>query len=163
MPMAGETVERFDVSPDGGHVATLDEAHRVRLYEIDSGELVQEFQAGSDDLLNWTSGDIAFSPDGSTLAVMMAAPTRQPVMLLDADTLEPLDVQPGGSGAWRWQVQDLAYSRDGRVLAAMMSRVQGTAATTKRTSAWAVAWRSGDPRRPVRRIHLADGRTSAWP
>ena len=77
-------------------------------------------------------------------------------MLLDADTLEPLDVQPAGFGAWRWQTGDLAYSRDGRVLAATLWRVQGAAATTRRTSAWAVAWTSGDVRHPLRRIHLSD-------
>jgi WD40 repeat protein/DNA-binding SARP family transcriptional activator len=154
MPMVGETVLRFDVSPDGSRVATVDEAFRVRLYEIDSGELVHEFQAGSDDPLSWISGDIAFSPDGNTLAVMTAAPTSQPVMLLHADTLEPLDAQPGGLGAWRWQVHDLAYSRDGRVLAAVIARVQGSAGTTRRTSSWAVVWGSSDAQNPVRRIRL---------
>ena len=78
-------------------------------------------------------------------------------MLLDADTLEPLDGPARGLRSWRWQTQDLVYSHDGRVLAAAMSRVEGTAATTARTSSWAVAWRSEDPRRPVRRIPLPDG------
>jgi WD40 repeat protein/DNA-binding SARP family transcriptional activator/energy-coupling factor transporter ATP-binding protein EcfA2 len=157
IPMAGKEVLRHDVSPDGRTVATYDEGHRVRLYEIESGELLREFQAGSDERLGEIAGDIAFSPDGSTLAVMNAAPTRQPVMLLDADTLEPLDVQPGGVQSWRWLTEDLAYSRNGRVLAAILARVQGTAATTKMTSSWAVVWDSGNPRQPIRRIHLADG------
>ncbi len=132
----------------------------MRLYEIDSGELLKEFQAGSDEHLSWISGDIAFSPDGSTLALMNAAPTRQPVVLLDADSLEPRAVQPGGVRSWRWLTQDLTYSRDGRVLAAMLSRVQGTAATTQTTSSWAVVWDSGNPRRPIQRIHVADGSRS---
>ncbi len=157
MPMAGEEVLRHDVSPDGRTIATYDKAHRVRLYEIDSGELLAEFQAGSDEHLDWISGDIVFSPDGSTLAFMMAAPTRQPVMLVDAHTLKPLEVQPGGVQSWRWRVQALTYSRDGRTVAAILSRVQGTAATTKVTSSWAVVWDSGNPGRPTRRIHVADG------
>ena len=37
----GRPVMLFDVSPDGHTVATYDRAHRVRLYEIDSGELLQ--------------------------------------------------------------------------------------------------------------------------
>ena len=156
MPMAGDAVDRFDVSPDGRTVATYDQAHRVRLYEIDSGELVADFQAGPEDYLGWVSGDITFSPDGSTLALMMAAPTRQPVVLLAADTLEPLEVQPGGVGSWRWHTQDLAYSHDGRVLAATMSRVEGTAAATTRTSSWVVAWDSSNPRQPIRRIPVDD-------
>ena len=84
----GKAVLRFDVSPDGRTVATYDEAHRVRLYEIESGELLAQFQAGSDERLGWLSGNIEFSPDGSTLAVVTAAPTRQPVTLLDAWTLQ---------------------------------------------------------------------------
>ena len=155
MSMAGEKVLHFDVSPDGRTVATYDRANRVRLYEIDSGELVQEFSAGSGESLGWEAGATAFSPDGSTLAVMTAAPTRQPVMLLDADTLEPLAVQPGGVRSWRWQVEDLTYSHGGRVLAAALSRVEGTGGDTERTSVWAVAWRSGAPRQPIRRIPLA--------
>ncbi len=154
MPMAGHEVRRHDVSPDGRTVATYDGAHRVRLYQIDSGELLKEFQAGPDEGINDISGDLAFSPDGSTLAVMMAAPTRRPVLLLDADTLEPIDVQPGGIRSWRWQTQDLTYSHGGRVLAALLARVQGTAATTRRTSSWAVVWDSGNPRRPIRRIDV---------
>jgi WD40 repeat protein/DNA-binding SARP family transcriptional activator len=157
MPMAGQEVYRLDVSPDGRTVATYDSGNRVRLYEIGSGELLNEFQAGSDEPLGWISGNIAFSPDGSTLAIMTAAPTRQPVMLLDADTLEPLRAQPGGVRSWRWMTEDLTYSGDGRVLAATLSRVEGTAAATTVTSSWAVAWDVGNPRRPIRRIHLADG------
>ena len=157
MPMAGDQIQHLDVSPDGRTVATYDTANRVRLYEIDSGERLQEFPAGSPDHLAWVAGDIEFSPDGSTLAVMTAAPTRQPVMLLDADTLEPLPAQPGGVRSWRWEVEDLSYSSNGRVLAATMRRVQGRAATTEARTTWAVAWRSGDPRRPIRRIPLAEG------
>ena len=156
MPMVGRPVMFFDVSPDGHTVATYDRAHRVRLYKIDSGQLLREFQAGADEYLNWISGDINFSPDGSTLATMNAAPTEQPVVLLDADTLEPLAAQPGGFRSWRWVTQDLAYSGDGRVLAATLSQMQGTGATTAMTSSWAVVWESGNPRRPVRRIPLAD-------
>ncbi len=55
MPMAGDTVHRLDISPDGRTVATIDTANRVRLYEIDSGALVEDFQAGSADALCWLS------------------------------------------------------------------------------------------------------------
>ena len=75
----------------------------MRLYEIDTGELLAEFQAGSDERLGWLSGKVEFSPDGSTLAVVTAAATRQPVTVLDAGTLEPLGDQPGRSQPWRWQ------------------------------------------------------------
>ena len=107
------------------------------------------------------AGDIEFSPDGSTLAVMTAAPTRQPVMLLDADTLEPLPAQPGGVRSWRWEVQDLSYSSNGRVLAATMRRVQGRAATTEEHDVGGCL-EVRRPARPIRRIPLAEG-APAWP
>ena len=51
---------------------------------------------------------------GHTLAVVMAAPSRQPVRLLDAETLEPLPVQPGGpeGGAGRLLTSPTAVTDD---------------------------------------------------
>ena len=70
---------------------------------------------------------------------------------------------PGAFASWRWVTQDLTYSGDGRVLAATLSHMQGTGAATAMTSSWAMVWESGNPRRPVRRIHLADGTPAGWP
>ena len=73
--MAGSRVISFDVSPDGRTVATEDSANHVRLYAIDTGELLGEFQAGAEEPLSWESQNVHFSPDGRTLAVVMAAPS----------------------------------------------------------------------------------------
>jgi WD40 repeat protein/DNA-binding SARP family transcriptional activator len=155
--MARAPVIYFDVSPDGRTVATYDTTNHVRLYRIRTGELLGEFQAGSDRQLSWQSGQVEFSPDGKTLAVVMAAPTHQPVRLLDAETLEPQPAQLGGMSRHRWEFLDLAYTGDGRRLAATMWRVEGSGSALTTTSTWAFAWDLDAPRRPVARIRLQDG------
>jgi WD40 repeat protein len=155
--MEGAPVIGFDVSPNGRTVATYDTTNHVRLYEIGTGELLGEFQAGSDRQLSWQVGNVEFSPDGKTLAVMMAAPTRHPLRLLDAETLEPQAVQPGGLSRHRWEFLDLAYSGGGRRLAATMWRVEGRGSTLGTTSTWAFVWDLDAPRRPAARIRLQDG------
>ena len=75
-----------------------------------------------------------------------AAPTRQPVRLLEAATLEPLPEQPLGLRGWRWQATDLAFSQDGRRLAAVLHRVRGNGSTTRRTVVWAAVWDLENPR-----------------
>ena len=147
--MTGEQVIHLDVSPDGRRVATYDFANQVRLYELSTGEQLAEYSAGSDRGRSWVSGQVAFSPDGRTLAVLGAAPTREPVRLLDAATLEPLPAQPLGLRHRRWQPVDLSISQDGQHLAAMLQRVEGTGATTRRTSVWAAAWSFGTPGAPI--------------
>ena len=88
--MAGSRVIDFDVSPDGRTVATYDKANHVRLYDIGTGELLRELQAGADTPLSWETQHVRFSPDGHTLAVAMAPPSRHPVVLFDAGTFERL-------------------------------------------------------------------------
>ena len=155
MQMTGLPVQYFDVSPDGRTVATYDKANTARLYGITSGELLAEFQAGAETPLGFESAKVQFSPDGGTLAVTMAAPSRQPVVLLNAATLKPLPVQPGGLHRLRWQLLDLRFSGDGQHLAATLWRVQGIGGTTRPTSAWAFVWDVESLRTP-RRIRLAD-------
>ncbi len=159
--MAGGAIISFDVSPDGRTVVTYDSANHVRLYEIGSGKLLGEFQAGAEPQSSpMTTGHIGFSPDGRSVAAQMAAPTRQPVTLLDADNLKPLPIQPGGASQKRWQVIGVAYSGDGHHLAATMWRIQGSGSTLRPTSTWAVVWDLDAPRRPSARIRLDDGHTS---
>jgi len=156
--MAGGAVSYFDVSPDGRTVATYDEHNRVRLYEIDSGELVAEHQAGTERRPNWNSRSVVFSPDGRTLAVGRVTPARQPVVLLDAGNLEPQGDQPRELAPGRWQLNDLAFSRDGRRLAASMARVRGAGNETRATaSTWAAVWDLGEPRGLLDRMRIDPG------
>ncbi len=97
LQMSGPEVLSFDVSPDESTVATFDSTNHVRLYDVGSGEQLAQFQAGSASFVNWIGRQVRFSPDGQTLAVGRAAPTREPVALLDARTLAELPRQPGGT------------------------------------------------------------------
>ena len=154
--MSGRMVTWLDVSPDGLRVATFDEANTVRLYEISSGELLGEYQAGTERRSSVVSMKVSFSADGERLAVTQAAPTRQPVVLLDAATLEPLAAQPQGLDQWRWQPNSLAFSEDGQHLAVTLQRIQGVGKELRETSGWAVVWNLDKPERPLR-IRLEDG------
>jgi WD40 repeat protein len=161
LQMSGPEVRSFDVSPDESAVATYDATNRVRLYDVGSGALVAQLQAGSTARVNWVSRNVRFSPDGRTLAVSGAAPARDPVALLDAQTLAPLPRQPRGTGGWRWQVNDITFSHDGRRLASNMFRVRGHGDTTHAaTSAWSFVWDLDAPDHPVARLRLDSGGVS---
>jgi DNA-binding SARP family transcriptional activator/WD40 repeat protein len=156
--LSGEEVLYFDVSPDGTTVATYDLANRVRLYDLSTGESLAEFQAGEPAALQWVSGKVRFSPDGSILAVTTAAPTRRPLVLLDTSDLEPLAAQPGGTGWARWQLNNVHFSKDGRRLAAVMWRVRGHEDTTQAKSTWVYVWDMSTLDEPVfRRIVASEG------
>ena len=103
------------------------------------------------------SGQARFSPDGRTLAVVMAAPTRRLVTLLDPQTLAPLDSQPGGTEAGRWQFLDLAFSPDGGRLAAAAWRVRGSGNAMRTARPWVFVWDLQRPQSPVFRKRLPDG------
>ena len=154
--MSGGMVTWLDVSPDGRRVATFDEANTVRLYEISSGELLGVYQAGTERRSSVVSMKVLFSPDGSLLAVTQAAPTREPVVLLDAATLEKVAAQPQGVDRWRWQPNSMAFSQDGQHLALTLQRFEGVSKELRETSGWAVVWNLGRPDRPLR-IRLEDG------
>ena len=159
---AGPAVTYFDVSPDGRTLATYDELNHVRLYDIGTGQLLAEHQAGTTRRPNWNSRTLAFSPDGRTLAVGRVTPARQPVVLLDAATLERRDDQLHVIAPGRWQLNDLGISRDGRSLAASVAGVRGTGTTMRTTPrAWAAVWALDDPGRQPRRLRVDPGAGAA--
>jgi WD40 repeat protein len=163
LQMAGPQVTCFEVSPDERTVATYDNTNHVRLYNIHSGALMAQFQAGSTARLNWVWRSVRFSPDGQILAVTMAAPSRHPVELLDAHTLAPLESQPGGTARWRWQLNSIAFSQDGHRLASIGWRVRGHGNTTHAASStWGLVWDLDAPDHPVARMPLdSNGATLA--
>ena len=155
--MAGPQVLQLDVSPSGRTVATYDVLNHVRLYELATGALLAEYQAGHDSEPKWKSGQARFSPDGQTLAVVTAAPTRRPVTLLDAQTLVPLDSQPGGTDAMRWEFLDLAFSPDGGRLAVAAWRVRGSGNAMSTARPWVFVWDVLRPQSPVFQKGLPEG------
>ena len=156
LQMSGPEVISFDVSPDESTVASYDNTNHVRLYDVRSDALVAEFQAGSTARLNWIWRSVRFSPDGRILAVTRAAPTRDPVALLDARTLAPLPTQPSGTGGWRWKVNGVTFSQDGRRVASIMWRVRGHGNTTHTASTWGFVWDLDALDHPVARLRLDD-------
>ena len=156
--MAGRPVGYFDVSPDGRTVATYDDANHVRLYETDTGQLLAEYQAGTDRRPNWTSRSVSFSPDGRTLAVARVTPARQPIVLLDASSLEPQRGQLVGLKVGRVQHSDMAFSLGGRYVAATARGVRGAGNKTRTTtSGWAAVWDLETPGREPQRIRIEHG------
>ena len=114
--MTGSPIVYFDVSPDGRTVATYDTTNHVQALRDCHRRAVGELQAGSTRRLNWQSGKVQFSPDGHALAITMAAPSRQPVVLLDATRWNRSPPSQVDSTS-RWQLLGLKYSGDGRRLA----------------------------------------------
>ena len=153
--LSGEEVLSFDVSPDRDTVATYDMENRVRLYDLATGARLADFQAGDPARLAWISGKVKFSPDGTILAVTVAAPARHPVALLDARSLQPLPVQPGGTGWARWQFNGFDFSNDGRRLSAIMWRVRGHDDTTRAAATWVYVWDLTSLARPIASMRVA--------
>ncbi|GAA2149976.1 hypothetical protein GCM10009844_30330 [Nocardioides koreensis] len=149
-PMPGQAqVLRLDVSPDGERVATMDDRHRVRLFDVDSGALLAQRQAGV-ELADATVRErlLAFSPGGRTLAVGLTATRGPSVELLDARTLRPQGAGLAGAGTQGWLVTDLSFSQDGRHLAAGVRRVGAAGSGSGAPSAAALVWdlrRGGGP------------------
>ncbi len=90
-----------------------------------------------------------YSPDGSVIAAIVAAPTRRPVVLLDPNTLEPLAAQPRGAGWSRWQVSGIDFSADGTRLAVFMWRVLGHGDDTRPGATWVYVWDLAAPEQQV--------------
>ncbi len=97
-------------SPDGAKMASVDECGMVRLWDMATGWQAcepQEHPGESSDRY-----DIAFAPDGKTLATV--GPTE--VRLWSADVLKPL--KQFATGGDRGHSPAVAFSPDGRLLAA---------------------------------------------
>ena len=88
----GDPVTGLAASPDGRSLAVFDRRGGLRLYDATTWETLAEVER-NDDLvpLQWVS-PLAFSPDGSLLAAGPAGVVRDPILLLDARTLDPAAV-----------------------------------------------------------------------
>lgn len=93
-------------SPAGDRLAVAGPEAPVEVWDVDSGEPVGSLDAES-------QGDVAWSPDGGTIATDTRAATDAAVVTLwDAETLEASDVRPRPL-----QADQLAFSPDGTTLA----------------------------------------------
>ena len=146
LQMSGPEVISFDVSPDETHRATYDNNNHVRLYDVRSGALVAEFQAGSTARLEWVSGEVRFSPDGRILAVTRAAPTRASGGVARCPHARAAAEATQRDRRLAVAGQRRHFSQDGRRLAAIMWRVRGHGNTTHTTSTWGFVWDLDGPR-----------------
>ena len=149
MPMEGtREVMRVAVHPEETTVVTYDDRHRLRLYDLTSGEVVAEYQAGR-PRQEWVwQGAVAFDRDGRTIAATTAVASRSPVVLLDAATLRPLRQQPEGLPRRPWQAYDLAFDRDGSHLAVLARRTTAAGNHVAEQPPVATVWRLSAPGRP---------------
>lgn len=93
-------------SPDGRFLASGSWDHTIKVWDVNTGNLLQTLQGHQDLVLS-----IAFSPNGLLLASGSADKT---IKLWDVNTGEPLQTLTE-EGSW---VSSLAFSPDGQMLAA---------------------------------------------
>lgn len=147
-PLAGGEPRGIDIAPDGRTAAVMDSLQHVRLIDLESGEELAERQVGPASYeIDWPRR-LLFSPDGDVLAASRTVPSRQPVVLLDAATLEPLPQQLGGVPAGRWSVLDLSFSHDSGALAAVLGRATPGPDGEPMTNV-VTTWAAGEPDHPT--------------
>jgi WD40 repeat protein/DNA-binding SARP family transcriptional activator len=136
-----------EVNPVSGRVAVGGE--HVSLH--DAGTLGQLARADVPGL------ELAFHPDGRQLAIALGENLLdpRPVRLVDANTLEDVPVQLGGSIEPEASIWDLDYSSDGQFLAAAISVYSTKGQDIGREEV--VVWDMTAPSRLPRRIE-----THAW-
>ncbi|MEJ2551351.1 MAG: TIR domain-containing protein [Anaerolineales bacterium] len=102
------TVWTLDFSPDGKWLVSGSEDQMIILWDVDSGQEIERINT-SMDIRN-----VAFSPDGRTIASIDASDQGGHVVLWDVDSMqavgEPLGEFWGGTG-------EVAFSPDGEKLA----------------------------------------------
>ncbi len=170
-PAGGGFLELMEVSRDGRWIAAADDQLRMHLYDASTNRLLRSYEPSrAAEDVQYMIG--AFSPDSSTLAVLLES--TEPVRLLDPRTMRPtarLDF-PGGKPVWGSDVQ---FSRDGRYLAATVHTVNPTEQDALETPGYALVWDLRSPSTPPVRLTTGlglqgmalspDGQTlyTAWP
>ena len=147
-PSEGGYLELMDVSRDGRLIASSDGQNRMHLYDAATNRLLRSYNADRP-----VPGDAwhltAFSPDSGQLAVILEGwRSREPVRLLDTDTMKPttkLEL-PGNKGV---HGVDVGFSADGRYLAATVHTVFWEAEVGP---GYAVVWDLRSPSTPPVRV-----------
>jgi hypothetical protein len=101
---------------------------------------------------------VAFSPSGREIAIGVFDIGERGLLLLDAQTLQPLRRQPGGLQA-HIQARSLDYSTDGRYLAMTWEDFNPDPLYLGH---WVYVWDLAKPAVPVRRIRLSAPSSRPW-
>ena len=112
------------MTPDGTGLMTYDRQGDIRLYSTETWETLAEADSPDDRIpLQWTA-PMAVSPDGELIAAGPSGVTRDPQLLLDAESLEPAQVQLEGIPTGPVRVIDVDFSADGSTVAATIQRLE---------------------------------------
>ncbi len=148
-PPEGGYLEWMAVSPDGRLIAASDDGNRMHLYDAATNRLLRSYDAGrpAEDGLATIIG--AFSPDSRRLAVIpYTVESRDPVRLLDPDTMQPSAIRLATPAAEPVLGVDVQFSADGRYLAAALATVPEQELDPADTPGYAVVWDLRSPTTP---------------
>jgi WD40 repeat protein/DNA-binding SARP family transcriptional activator len=139
------------VSPDGTRLVVGSAEGTVYLYDAQTLDLLDTYQAGP-QVLSFRAGlPVAISPDGRYVAVGVTPPAKTPVLLLslrdDRFTLLPKQL-----GGWHGLLRatSITFSADGRRLAAFADR--GKADLAPELDPTVLVWDVRRANRPIQRI-----------
>lgn len=167
-------IEFLEVSPDGTRIVSGDNNVTIHLQDARSGKVLHSYSFGPVAADQDTFTKAKFSPDGRLVAALAANPDQQldprwPLMLLSADTLEPVTPQPALPPMDELRFDSVAFSANGRYLAA------GVFGADYESTAYGLVWDVHDLGRPPRKLRMTnasqsvvlspDGRTiyGQWP
>ena len=151
-PYDGDAITGLEVNPDGRTLAVYDRSGHVALLAATTMETVARFDPPTARLHFHWFAPMAFSPDGKTLAVGLPALTPAPIMLLDAQTLEPAPVQLPKMPDQPSRVIDITFSTDGSTVAAIVQRLRREAGYWNLVGHNLMVWDLSIPSRPVLRM-----------
>ncbi|QZY29721.1 hypothetical protein K6T13_03235 [Nocardioides coralli] len=114
-------------SPDGSVAALMDYNHQVRFLDTETLRQLGQYDPYPGLAVQAVAGNVsplAFSGNGSTMAVGVLTIEDEVVRLLDSATYAEARRQPGGQPPWAYPT-DVQLSSDGRQLAVSVGVVQG--------------------------------------
>jgi WD40 repeat protein/DNA-binding SARP family transcriptional activator/energy-coupling factor transporter ATP-binding protein EcfA2 len=152
-------IEHLDVSPDGRRVIAGDNDVTIHLYDARSGDVLHSYSFGpvaaDDDVFT----KARFSPDGRLVAALAGNAEQEldpqwPLVLLSAETLEPVTPQPTLPPMDGLRFDSLTFSADGHYLAA------GIYGASYESDAFGLVWDLRAPGRPPHKVAMTNGSQS---
>jgi WD40 repeat protein/DNA-binding SARP family transcriptional activator len=148
-PYDGDAITGLEVDPGGRTLAVYDRSGHVMLLAAASMEPLARFDPPTARPPFHWFGPMAFSPDGTTLAVGLPALTPTPIALLDARTLKSAPVQLPKMPEQPSRVIDITFSADGSTAAAIVQRLRRAAGYWDVVGHDLMVWNVSVPSRPV--------------
>jgi DNA-binding SARP family transcriptional activator/WD40 repeat protein/energy-coupling factor transporter ATP-binding protein EcfA2 len=152
-------IEYLDVSRDGSRIIAGDNKVTIHLYDARSGDVLHSYSFGPVAAGEDVFTQARFSPDGGLVAALAAnaeqkLDPRWPLVLLAAETLEPVTPQPTLPQMDELRFDSLAFSADGRYLAA------GVYGASYYSDAFGLVWDLRARGRPPHKVAMTEARQS---